>query len=191
MALPKIKKISQLPSAAQIAGDDFWIIDQNNVTKKATIRQLLDRAGNIELRKTTDYIQWRRVGDVEWQNLIALADISGDGNSFTVDEDTVNIRINNGYFQWQFQGGSWYNLITVTDFKTAVIPQMSFFVGNNTRTVFGPVADLTSNNPNKCMVVVGGVVQQPTVSYSIDMTDGGKLIFTEAPPVVPITIQPY
>jgi hypothetical protein len=195
MAIPKIKKIAQLPSAVQIAGDDYWIIDQNNVTKKVTTDQFLQKiksvVGNVELRKTDTYIQWRHVGDLVWQDLIAIADISGDGNSFTVDADTIHIRINNGYFQWQYNSGTWYNLISVTDFKATVIPQISFFTGNDTSKVFGPVPGLSSNDPNKCLVVVGGVVQQPTVSYTLSMLDGGKLVFDQAPPIVPISIQPY
>lgn len=35
-------------------------------------------AREIELQKSTDYIQWRYVGDTNWTNLIALSDLEGE-----------------------------------------------------------------------------------------------------------------
>jgi hypothetical protein len=275
----KPKKISQLPSAVTILGDDYWIIDQNNVSKKATINQLIQKvgssAGSIELRKTSTALQWKHAGDLGWQDLISLDELSGSikggawsatfayakGDVVSLDDDTiyvsqqdnntnhpvatddgtwwvraradavsiygysvsttapadkqallwdaatssyvpgsvvpdinensVDVQINNDNIQWQFNGGSWYNLISLKDIRDAAVPEMSFFTGNGTTKVFGPVPGLTSINPNRSLVVVGGVTQQPTVSYTLSLDNGGKLIFDEAPPTVPITIQPY
>lgn len=188
----KIKKISQLPSAVTILGNDYWIVDQNNVSKKATVNQLIQKigavSGSIELRKGDLYLQWRRVGDTEWQNLISLAELSGGQ---TIDENSIDIRINSGIIQWQFNGGSWYNLISLQELKDAAIPEATVFSGNGTTKEFFPVAGLASVNPKRCLVVVGGVTQQPVVSYTLSLDNGGKLIFDEAPPSVPITVQPY
>jgi hypothetical protein len=112
--------------------------------------------------------------------------------SLTIDENSVDVRINDDNIQWQFDGGLWYNLITLTEIRQAAVPEISFFDGDGHTLEFGPVAGLASNNPNKCLVVVGGVTQHPTVSYTLSTANGGKLIFSEAPPNnVKISIQPY
>jgi hypothetical protein len=108
-----------------------------------------------------------------------------------LDENSVDIRINNDNIQWQFNGGPWYNLITLTEIKQAAVPEISFFNGDGHTLEFGPIPGLVSDNPNRCQVVVGGVVQQPTFSYTLSLADGGKLIFPEAPPTVKISIQPF
>lgn len=115
----------------------------------------------------------------------------GGGGTIVVDENTVHVRINNEFIQWQFEDGAWYNLITLNELKSAAVPQVSFFQGDKAQLEFGPVPGLSSDNPSKCLVVVGGIVQQPTVSYTLSLEDGGKLIFDEAPPDVAISIQPY
>jgi hypothetical protein len=115
----------------------------------------------------------------------------GGGGTIVVDENTVHVRINNEFIQWSFEGGSWYNLITLAELRSAAVPQISFFQGDKVQLEFSPVPGLSSDNPNKCLVVVGGVVQQPTVSYRLSLEGGGKLIFDEAPPFVAISIQPY
>lgn len=115
----------------------------------------------------------------------------GGGGTIVVDENTVNVRINNEFIQWSFEDGPWYNLITLNELRSAAVPQVSFFTGDKVKLEFGPVPGLSSDNPSKCLVVVGGVVQQPTVSYTLSLADGGKLIFDEAPPIVAISIQPY
>ena len=115
----------------------------------------------------------------------------GGGGTIEVDENTVGVRINNEFIQWRFEDGSWYNLITLNELRSAAVPQVSFFQGDKVRLEFGPVPGLSSDNPSKCLVVVGGVVQQPTVSYTLSLENGGKLIFDEAPPFVAISIQPY
>lgn len=115
----------------------------------------------------------------------------GGSGTIVVDENTVKVRINNEFIQWQFEDGAWYNLITLNELRSAAVPQVSFFQGNKVQLEFGPVPGLSSDNPSKCLVVVGGVVQQPTVSYTLSLESGGKLIFYEAPPFVAISIQPY
>lgn len=116
----------------------------------------------------------------------------GSGGNLVIDENTVRVRINNEFIQWSFQDGSWYNLIKLSDLKTAAVPEMSFFTGNGVQKEFGPVAGLTNSNPNKCLVVIGGVTQRPTISYTLSTDNGGKIIFDEAPPKdLEITVQPY
>lgn len=116
----------------------------------------------------------------------------GGGGTIEVDENTVHVRINNEFIQWNFQDGPWYNLIKTTDLVDASVPEISFFAGDGEQLEFGPVTGLTSSNPNRCTVVVGGVVQRPTISYTISTDSGGKVIFDEAPPPdLDISVQPY
>lgn len=116
----------------------------------------------------------------------------GGGGGIVVDENTVQVQINNEFIQWRFQGGQWYNIIETADLLDALVPEMSFFSGNGAQKEFGPIPGLISNNPNRCLVVVGGVTQRPTISYTVSLDNGGKIIFDEAPPEdIEITVQPY
>jgi hypothetical protein len=116
----------------------------------------------------------------------------GGGGQIIVDETTVNIRVENEFIQWQFEGGEWYNLISLATLRSSLVPQISFFEGDGEQLEFGPVPGLSSVNPNKCLVIIGGVSQQPTVSYTLSLSSGGKVIFDEAPPDgIYISVQPY
>ncbi|MED9855964.1 MAG: hypothetical protein UFU41_09240 [Oscillospiraceae bacterium] len=61
---------------------------------------------NIEVQRATEYIQWRYEGG-EWQNLVAIADITGpagqngkDGS----DGKTPEFRMNENTLQWRYVG---------------------------------------------------------------------------------------
>lgn len=174
---PTIKRIPDLRPADPLKNSDLLIVSQYV-------------QGVNKVRKTT-------VGSIK-EAIIAGFPVDptgggggGSGGNLVVDENTVGVRINNEFIQWSFQGGAWYNIITLAELRSAAVPQVSFFTGDKVQKEFSPVPGLTSTNPNKCLVVVGGVVQQPTVSYSVSLENGGKLIFDEAPPSVAISIQPY
>ena len=51
----------------------------------------------IELQKSTDYIQWRYVGDTNWNNLVALADLKVKGD----DGLTTSIQLGNNNYKQQ------------------------------------------------------------------------------------------
>lgn len=52
----------------------------------------------IELQKSTDYIQWRYVGDSKWNNLIALSDLKGaNGRGITKIEKTATSGLTDTY----------------------------------------------------------------------------------------------
>ena len=76
----------------------------------------------IEIQKTDLYIQWRYKGD-EWQNLVALADISGpSGQNGTNGEDgrTPEFRVNGNQLQWRYEGETiWLNLYDLSVLKGA------------------------------------------------------------------------
>ena len=174
---PIIKRIPDLRPADPLRSSDLLIVSQYV-------------QGANKVRKTT-------VGAIKEAIIASFPNDptggggGGGGGTIVVDENTVHVRINNEFIQWQFEGGAWYNLITLNELRSAAVPQVSFFQGNKVLLEFGPVPGLSSDNPSKCLVVVGGVVQQPTVSYTLSLENGGKLIFDEAPPFVAISIQPY
>ena len=68
------------------------------------------------------YIQWRYKGG-EWQNLVALADISGpSGQNGTNGEDgrTPEFRVNGNQLQWRYEGETiWLNLYDLSVLKGA------------------------------------------------------------------------
>ena len=48
------------------------------------------KAKNIELQKGITLIQWRLVGDVDWINLIAIADLKGADGRGIISFDLIN-----------------------------------------------------------------------------------------------------
>jgi len=174
---PEIRRIPDLRPADPLKSSDLLIVSQY-------IR------GAHKLRKTT-------VGAIK--NVVIAgfpndptAGGGGGGGQEPLAEDSVRIRIENDFIQWQIQDGPWYNLISLASLRSSLIPQVSFFEGDGEQLEFGPIAGLNSDDPNRCAVVIGGVVQQPTVSYTLSLNNGGKIIFSEAPPDnINISVQPY
>ena len=77
-------------------------------------------AKNIEVQRAESYIQWRYEGG-EWQNLVAIADITGpagrngkDGS----DGKTPEFRMNENTLQWRYVGDEiWLNLYDLSVLK--------------------------------------------------------------------------
>ena len=79
-------------------------------------------AKNIEVQRAESYIQWRYEGD-EWQNLVAIADITGPtGQKGTdgTDGKTPEFRVSENILQWRYVGDEiWLNLYDLTTLKGA------------------------------------------------------------------------
>ena len=61
-------------------------------------------AKSIEVQRTTEYIQWRYEGD-EWQDLVAIADITGPAGqkgADGTDGKTPEFRVNENTLQWRY-----------------------------------------------------------------------------------------
>ena len=92
---------------------------------------------SIEVRNNGEYIQWKNGGD-EWHNLVDLNEIiskisglsggqngtdgqngkdGADGASGKngADGKSVEIRKSEGYIQWRYEGGSWENLVALSE----------------------------------------------------------------------------
>ena len=69
---------------------------------------------NIEIQKDDLYIRWRYAGG-EWQNLVALADISGPAGQ---NGKTPEFRVNEAMLQWRYVGDEvWLNLYDLSTLK--------------------------------------------------------------------------
>ena len=69
---------------------------------------------NIEIQKDDLYIRWRYAGG-EWQNLVALADISGPAGQ---NGKTPEFRVNEAMLQWRYIGDEvWLNLYDLSTLK--------------------------------------------------------------------------
>ena len=79
-------------------------------------------AKNIEVQRATEYIQWRYEGD-EWQNLVAIADITGPAGQKGADGangKTPEFRVSENTLQWRHAGDEiWLNLYDLTALKGA------------------------------------------------------------------------
>ena len=75
---------------------------------------------NIEVQKTDLYIQWRCEGG-EWQNLVALTDISGPAGQNGVagqNGKTPEFRVDEAMLQWRYVGDEvWLNLYDISTLK--------------------------------------------------------------------------
>ena len=77
-------------------------------------------AKNIEVQRAESYIQWRYEGD-EWQNLVAIADITGPAGQNGADGangKTPEFRVNENTLQWRYVGDEvWLNLYDLSVLK--------------------------------------------------------------------------
>ena len=77
---------------------------------------------NIEVQRTTEYIQWRYEGG-EWQNLVSIPDITGPAGQNGADGangKTPEFRVNENTLQWRYAGDEiWLNLYDLTALKGA------------------------------------------------------------------------
>ena len=77
---------------------------------------------SIEVQRATEYIQWRYEGD-EWQNLVAIADITGPTGQKGADGangKTPEFRVSENTLQWRYTGDEiWLNLYDLTALKGA------------------------------------------------------------------------
>ena len=75
---------------------------------------------SIEVQRATEYIQWRYEGD-EWQNLVAIADITGPAGQNGKDGangKTPEFRVNENTLQWRYTGDEiWLNLYDLSVLK--------------------------------------------------------------------------
>ena len=74
----------------------------------------------VEVRKTDSAVQWRYEGE-EWQDLVALSDITGpagqDGSD-GIDGKTAEFRVDGEHLQGRYRGESvWLNLYDLTTLK--------------------------------------------------------------------------
>ena len=77
-------------------------------------------AKNIEVQRAETHIQWRYEGD-EWQNLVAIADITGPAGQKGADGangKTPEFRVNENILQWRYVGDEiWLNLYDLSLLK--------------------------------------------------------------------------
>ena len=77
---------------------------------------------SIEVQRATEYIQWRYEGG-EWQNLVAIAEITGPAGQNGADGTngkTPEFRVNENTLQWRYTGDEiWLNLYDLTALKGA------------------------------------------------------------------------
>ena len=75
---------------------------------------------NIEVQRAATHIQWRYEGG-EWQNLVAIADITGPAGQNGKDGangKTPEFRVNENTLQWRYVGDEiWLNLYDLTALK--------------------------------------------------------------------------
>lgn len=65
----------------------------------------------VELRTNATHIQWKYENDVNWIDLVALADLKGE------DGQEVSLQTNATHIQWRLGNGTWTDLIDLDSLK--------------------------------------------------------------------------
>ena len=122
----------------------------------------------IELQTAGGYIQWRYVGDDNWTNLEALADLTGETGE---DGKSVELRTSGGYIQWRQVGDdNWTNLEALADITGAD--------GREEKEVIEEIISVDG----EAAVGIAGIAKTGTDgnvdTYTITFTDGTGFIFT-------------
>ena len=74
-------------------------------------------AKNIEVQRAETHIQWRYEGD-EWQNLVAIADITGPAGQNGSNGKAPEFRVSESTLQWRYVGDEiWLNLYDLSVLK--------------------------------------------------------------------------
>lgn len=89
----------------------------------------------VELQKSITHIQWKYDTDISWTDLIAISELRGDdgvdgingtngidgtngvNGTNGVDGKEVELQKTDTHIQWRLTGGSWVNLVALTDLK--------------------------------------------------------------------------
>lgn len=72
------KLLTAYINGTDITAYEIWLGEGNTGTVEDFLASLIGTDGReIQLQKTSTYIQWRYVGETGWTNLIALTDITG------------------------------------------------------------------------------------------------------------------
>lgn len=77
-----------------------------------------DPGRNVELQRSATHVQWRLVGDTTWNDLIALADITGPAGSAGADGADgreVELRKTTTHLQWRLEDSEWADLVALSD----------------------------------------------------------------------------
>ena len=106
-------------------------------------------------------------------------------SDFTHPRD-IQLRKSDGYVQWRYVGdGYWTNLINLADLQgppgTGGVTQVTI-IADGVKKIYSGISGMYSTHALNYNVTVGGVTQQPVVSFTVSLNDGGSLIFDEAPP---------
>lgn len=69
----------------------------------------------VLLQVSGGYIQWKYTSDVSWTNLIAVATLKGDTGDTGPAGTAIELQKTATHVQWRYVGGSWTDLIALTD----------------------------------------------------------------------------
>lgn len=124
----------------------------------------------IELQKSTDYIQWRYVGDGTWNNLVPLSDLKGAKGDKGDIGTTPNLQI--GTVETLASGSSATASITGTTENPLLnlgIPKGENGTGGSSDTlvttnISGTILSLTTDKYQTATVVDGTEITLPTVT---------------------------
>ena len=101
-----------------LRGDIWFPMDGNSFAKgqKISGQQVYELCKgadgkNVMIRSNSTHLQWQLEGDPAWTNLVALSTLRGDPGK------ELEIRTSGGFIQTRLTGGTWGDLIAITELK--------------------------------------------------------------------------
>ncbi len=119
----------------------------------------------VEIQNNGTYIQWRYVGDVEWNNIESLENLTGDPG---VDGREVQLRVNDGYVQWKYNTDTeWVNFFFIADYIPYIRYTINFNANSDVSAFYskhaGNISKIETNNVTS--YTINGAAE--TLPYSI------------------------
>ena len=167
---------------------DFSVTDGNDGSDGVDGEDGTD-GKSVEIQNSGTYIQWRFVGDTNWINIVALADLKGedgtDGTNETNGNDgedgkSVELQVSATHIQWRLVGNvDWINLIALSELKgdkgdpgRGIVSFTLESTVGKTKTYRITYTDATYTDID---VIDGNDGQDGTSAYQIYIAGGGTL----------------
>lgn len=71
----------------------------------------------VELQNSGTHIQWRYVGDVTWNDLVAIASLEGADGAPGTNGEEISLQKTATHIQWRLGAGVWTDLVALADLK--------------------------------------------------------------------------
>ncbi len=104
----------------------------------------------IEMQTADGKVQWRYVGETQWNDLYTVETVTGQDEPFDKNDCDIELKLEDGKIYWKFaSGGQWYNSNQATPEKmVATDEELCVFIGGPWQTKMGNQVDTNLEIPS-------------------------------------------